>query len=246
MLHYYREGSGEPLVLIHGFLSTNRVFDKIRSNLTKQFDVIAIDLPGHGKSSLSNVQTIDDYTDKIIELLSSLHIKNATWLGHSMGGYITMAAVEKQSDYVKRAVFAYSSPVADSDKEKEQRDQHVEKIRTFGLDEFIKERIPLYFAFYPDPKNLEEAFRHAKQTTVDGAIAATVAMKERRDQVDMINKTKIPLLFIEGKKDMVEKPFQSSSKLVTKAQTDTSHMGMFDNPEQFLAELQNWIEKPNL
>ncbi|WP_227936391.1 alpha/beta fold hydrolase [Alkalihalobacillus deserti] len=243
MLHYYRKGIGEPLILIHGFLSTNRVYDQVISYLTNKYDVIAIDLPGHGKSPLTNEKTVYDYAKKIIGLLTSLQIKNATWVGHSIGGYITMAAVEKYPEYVKRAAFLYSSPVADTKKEKQERDQHVVTIKTKGLDAFIKERIPLYFAFYPDPKDLEEAYRHAELTTTEGAIVATYAMKERPDQVNMVNQTQIPLFFLEGKKDLLEKPFHSSTPLITKAMTDTSHMGMFDNPEQFINKLQRWLVK---
>ena len=243
MLHYYREGKGQPLVLIHGFLSTNRVYDKVLSNLTNKYDVVAIDLPGHGKSPFMGEATVYDYAKRIVDLLSSLHLENVTWIGHSLGGYITMAAIEKYREYVKRAAFVYSSPVADNEKEKEQRDQHIETIKTKGLDVFIKERLPLYFAYYPNPNDLEEAYRHAEQTTVEGAIAATYAMKVRPDQVNMINETKIPLFFLEGKKDLLEKPFHTTSPFVTKAMTDTSHMGMFDNPEQFTKELQRWLTK---
>ncbi len=243
MLHYYRKGTGESLVLIHGFLSTNRVYDKVISKLTKHYDVIAVDLPGHGKSSFTGEKTVYDFAEKIIELLASLNVKSGTWVGHSMGGYITMAALEKYPKYVKRAAFVYSSPRADTPKERQQRDQHVETIKSEGLAALVQKRIPLYFGFDYDPKNLEEAYNHADQTTVEGAIAATFAMKERPDQVNTINHTQIPLLFIEGKKDMMEKAFVSFSPQVTKVKTDTSHMGMLEKPVQFLNELQNWLAK---
>ncbi|MBU8908787.1 alpha/beta fold hydrolase [Desertibacillus haloalkaliphilus] len=243
MLHYERQGTGEPLLLLHGFLSNNRVYDKVLSALTANYDVIAIDLPGHGKSPYSGEKTIYDYADKVINLLDNLQVKQATWIGHSMGGYITMAAVEKYESYVKRAAFVYSSPIADSTQERQERNEHVEMIKTQGLQAFIQKRIPAYFSFQADPQDLEEAFRHAEEATVEGAIAATYAMKNRPDQVEMINRAKVPLFFLTANKDVFEKTFLSNSPHIIKATTMTSHMGMLDEPQQFLTELQRWLAR---
>ncbi|MDE5413627.1 alpha/beta fold hydrolase [Alkalihalobacterium chitinilyticum] len=241
MLHYHRQGTGEPLLLIHGFLSTNRVYDKVRSDLIDTYDVISIDLPGHGKSPLKKENTVYDYAHSIIQLLDSLKITNATWVGHSMGGYITMAAIEKYTPYVKRAAFVYSSPVHDSEKDKAQRDEHIDLVKREGVAALAKKRIPSYFAFQGDPKDVSEAYRHADQTTPEGTIAALHAMKERPNQVDMLNRIDFPLFFLEGTKDLSEAPFHATSSQITKASTDTSHMGMLDNPQQFITELKNWL-----
>ncbi|WP_158211554.1 alpha/beta fold hydrolase [Alkalihalobacterium alkalinitrilicum] len=242
MLHYHRQGTGEPLLLIHGFLSTNRVYDKVRPDLIDTYDVISIDLPGHGKSPLSNEKTVYDYTKRIIELLTFLKLKRVTWIGHSLGGYITMAAVEKYTDYVKRAAFVYSSPVADSEKEKAQRVEHIALVEREGVTALAQKRLPLYFAFQGNPKDVIEAFRHAEQTTVEGAKAALHALKERPNQVEMLDRVDIPMLFIEGKKDLSESPFHATSTQITKVTTNTSHMGMMDNPQEFITELQKWLE----
>ncbi|WP_198153503.1 alpha/beta fold hydrolase [Thalassobacillus sp. C254] len=241
MLHYYRRGTGDPLLLLHGFLSTNRVFDKIIPELEKKYDIIAPDLPGHGKSLYNGEETIDEYKDAIIELLHSLNIKKATWAGHSMGGYITMAAVEKAPSFVKRAAFLYSSPAADTEKDKEQRDQNIQLIQNQGLQVFINQKIPDYFSFDADPQAMKEAFHHAKQATKEGVIAAIQAMKNRKEQVTVVNEAPLPLLFIEGNKDLVEQPFPVSSRWVEKAKTESSHMGMLENPEDFLKKLTRWL-----
>ncbi|WP_100398900.1 alpha/beta fold hydrolase [Bacillus sp. FJAT-44742] len=241
MLHYYRRGTGDPLLLLHGFLSTNRVFDKIIPELEKKYDIIAPDLPGHGKSLYNGEETIDEYKDAIIELLHSLNIKKATWAGHSMGGYITMAAVENAPSYVKRAAFLYSSPAADTEKDKEQRDENIQLIQNQGLQVFIHQKIPDYFSFDADPQDMKEAFHHAKQATKEGVIAALQAMKNRKDQVTVVNEASLPQLFIEGNKDLVEQPFPVSSHWVEKAKTESSHMGMLENPGDFLKKLTRWL-----
>ncbi|WP_216830649.1 alpha/beta fold hydrolase [Alkalihalobacterium elongatum] len=240
-MHFDRQGTGEPLLFIHGFLSTNHVYDKVLSYFTKHYDVISIDLPGHGKSSYNNEKTVYDYAIRIVELLSSLHIINATWIGHSMGGYITMAAIENHTEYVKRAAFVYSSPVEDSNEDREQRDEHIQLVQTEGVAALAKKRIPTYFAFQGDPKDVNEAYQHADQTTVEGAVGALYAMRDRPNQVDMLNRVDIPLLFLEGTKDLSEAPFHTASPRITKAITDTSHMGMLDKPEQFIEALQGWL-----
>ena len=129
MLHYERQGTGEVLVLIHGFLGSRKVFDKVFGPLQENFDVIRIDLPGHGKSELQpEHQSVYEYAQAIAEVLKHEYVEEAYWLGHSMGGYILLAAIEKQLFPIKKAILAYSSEAADSEETKDKRDKQQEKI----------------------------------------------------------------------------------------------------------------------
>lgn len=242
MLSYYREGEGEPLVLVHGFLGSHRIYDQVIPELAKHYDVIAIDLPGHGKSSLTEeIVAIADYTDAILKLLDFLDVQKATWIGHSMGGYITMAAVEKYQDRVRRAALVYSSPVSDNKEAKEQREVVIQQIQTNGLNSFIQKRVPSYFTFDSSQEDISFAIKVAQGTTEAGAIVAIEAMKNRQDQVKIIDEAKIPILVLEGTKDHYERRFISKNQGITWAKTDTSHMGMFDDLPQFLEILNNWL-----
>jgi pimeloyl-ACP methyl ester carboxylesterase len=92
-IHYIVEGKGEPLLLIHGFSSSaQEIYDE---NLSKNFQVIAMDCRGHGQSG--NPHDPDAYGMNMIEdhirLLDHLKIKKAHVFGYSMGGAIAIGIV---------------------------------------------------------------------------------------------------------------------------------------------------------
>src|SRR5437870_1073023 len=93
---YTDVGKGKPVVLIHGFVGDLHYWDRVIDPLAKEYRVIAMDLPGHGDSSLSsNTASTEDYADEIASLVQLLHLDKIALIGHSLGGYITMAFAKK-------------------------------------------------------------------------------------------------------------------------------------------------------
>jgi pimeloyl-ACP methyl ester carboxylesterase len=105
MIHYVIEGKGEPVVLIHGLLSSASINWKLPgviAELAKDHKVIALDLPGHGQSGKPadreayGVQMVDD----IILLLDHLKIKKAHVVGYSLGGMVAMTLMARHPQRV--------------------------------------------------------------------------------------------------------------------------------------------------
>jgi pimeloyl-ACP methyl ester carboxylesterase len=87
---FYRQGKGEPVLLIHGITTSSFIWRKIQPGLADTYDTIAIDLLGCGNSS-TNLQA--DYSIKsqaslIAELLTELKINKTHIVGHDIGGGI--------------------------------------------------------------------------------------------------------------------------------------------------------------
>lgn len=97
MLHYEINGKGqEVLVLLHGFMENNTIWKRMEGLLSPNFTLVKIDLPGHGKSPiLSDSQTMEQMADAVLETLKKLEIQKYHILGHSMGGYVSLALAEK-------------------------------------------------------------------------------------------------------------------------------------------------------
>ncbi|GAA0342326.1 alpha/beta hydrolase [Bacillus carboniphilus] len=244
-MHYVRKGMGEPLVLIHGFLGTHRMFEKVIDTLAKTFDVIAIDLPGHGKSPVSkDIQTVYDYAKEIVAFLQALDIDKATWIGHSLGGYIVYAATDRYSQHLTSAAAVYSTPEADDSVTKRQRAISIQKIQKNGIAAFSEERIPSYFADDANPEDVRFATELAKETSVGGAIRAIGAMRDRPDQTEVLSGVQLPFFILRGTKDQWDGNFHIAkpSKFVRFAETNTSHMGMLDNPTEFIEVLQEFLK----
>src|SRR4051812_31229334 len=94
---YYNDfGSGFPVVLLHGFAEDHTVWNDQVEFLAHHYRLIVPDLPGSGKSGrLTKVEvSMDDYARTVESLLEVEKISSCILLGHSMGGYITLAFAE--------------------------------------------------------------------------------------------------------------------------------------------------------
>ncbi|WP_433784520.1 alpha/beta fold hydrolase [Actinomycetospora sp. CA-101289] len=88
-LHWSRDGAGEPLVLLHGVGSTHDDFATLRVSLCAEYDVLAADLPGHGRSSaLDGTPTVDAITDAVEADLDALGLGRVHVLGNSLGARV--------------------------------------------------------------------------------------------------------------------------------------------------------------
>ena len=88
-LNFSIEGEGPNLVLIHGFLESNRMWDPLK--LEEDFQCIKIELPGHGESKITNPErTIAFMAECIKSTLDSLKIEEFSLIGHSLGGYVAL------------------------------------------------------------------------------------------------------------------------------------------------------------
>ncbi len=106
-LYYEDTGKGMPLLLLHGFGRTASDWKPYTPELAKYNRVIAIDLPGHGRSDY--MDTTDIYLHKraaeyIIGLLNALHIDSVNILGHSSGGFITLYIATIKPQLTKKIV----------------------------------------------------------------------------------------------------------------------------------------------
>lgn len=237
MLHYTRtgKGTGDSLVLIHGFLGAKEIFQEVNEELSSHFDVISVDLPGHGKSKLEKENySVYDYAKSIAEVLQHENIQESIWLGHSLGGYITLAAIEGEIANIKRAILAYSSDSSDTDEQREKRTKQQLQIPEIGVKNFVDSIIGNFFSDNANEEMINVARKIAYEATQEGLIVALEAMKTRPNQQQFVEQTTTPILVIEGSKDKVVKSIQSSNPNVQKTSTNSGHLGMLEDPKNFL------------
>ena len=89
---YVLEGSGPPVLLIHGFGEFLEVWHYNIAPLSEHFSVYAMDLPGHGLSGeLSSNYTLDFSSEFIVHFMQAMGIKHASLVGHSLGGLLCLS-----------------------------------------------------------------------------------------------------------------------------------------------------------
>ena len=91
-LNYEITGSGDPIVLVHGLGSASTVWKPIRPSLERDFTVITVDLPGHGKSTYSKGQPMDPHSLALYvsEQMSAIGFETFHLVGNSLGGWVAL------------------------------------------------------------------------------------------------------------------------------------------------------------
>lgn len=102
-LNYEITGSGDPIVLVHGLGSASTVWKPIRPSLERDFTVITVDLPGHGKSTYSKGQPMDPHSLALYvsEQLSAIGFETFHLVGNSLGGWVALELTSAFPEQVK-------------------------------------------------------------------------------------------------------------------------------------------------
>ncbi|MEH7302159.1 alpha/beta fold hydrolase [Neobacillus drentensis] len=246
---YVDKGEGMPVVLLHGFCGSSRYWEEVIPELSRNYRVIAPDLPGHGESeTLSNGSTIEAMADRIKELIDGLNLEKVTMFGHSLGGYITLAFAEKYSDQLNGFSLVHSTAYPDSDEAKKGRQGNIEKVLQQGVRPLIDGLVPKLFS--PEHKG-EEYVETAKEigygTTQEGTIHALQSMKDRPDRNHVLENTELPVLLLAGEQDQIipaERTFSVTKPNITHSLIQGSgHMSMYENSKDLIREIQAFLSR---
>lgn len=248
-VNYTDQGKGFPVILLHGFCETHEVWNGFAKALSTDFRIITIDLPGFGGSKLLNDGfAVADVAAKVLEVVKALGITKYIPIGHSLGGYVTLAMVDQQSDMTTGFGLFHSTAYADNAERKASRNKVIEFVSKNGVAAFIETFIPPLFHDKTNP-HIPFAVKMALQTTPETLIGYAKAMRDRADLTSVIKKSLNPILFIGGEKDTVI-PYESLQKLADLAAKPSlhlvkgvAHMGMFENEADTLNLTRQFIAK---
>ncbi len=247
---YFEEyGSGRPLVLLHGFTESLKIWYDYKETLSKNFRLILIDLPGHGKSSvIEETHSMDLMADGVKAVLDHLNIPTSVIVGHSMGGYVSLAFARKHSRMLKGLGLFHSTSLADSDEARQGREKAIEAIEK-NHTRYLMNFIPDLFA--TETKELYESeiqnlIDEASTMKSEAILAAQKGMRDRSSTLDVLINASFPVMFIAGQKDN-RVPFENI--WVQMALTETAyslilrnvgHMGFIEAKIQCLDFLENF------
>jgi pimeloyl-ACP methyl ester carboxylesterase len=113
-LHYVREGSGFPLLLVHGWPEFWRAWRKNVPVLAESFDVVAPDLRGFGDSEKPAVSPeegygVDAHVEDVLALADALGFEEFGFVSHDLGAYVGQEIARERPD-VLRGLFLFDTP----------------------------------------------------------------------------------------------------------------------------------------
>lgn len=265
-ISYIDAGSGDQtIVLVHGLASNAGFWRYNIPELAKHYRVIAIDLPGYGKSQKDNYPySMSFYADQLKRFFDALNLDKVVLVGHSMGGQIGITFALKYPESLSRLILA--DPAGIEKFSRGQGDWLKSVFTVAGIklttEEGVRKNLSLNFYSWHDRLEwmVEERVRMAKADDFDGFCYATVrSVHAMLDQPtsDKLKDIKVPTFIIYGKEDgLIPNPylnpgfpsdvFEAGAKLIPGCKLvqieDSGHMVMMEQPEKFDEAVLNFIK----
>lgn len=243
MLAYSITGRGKDIVYLHGYLENKRVWESIANQLHARN--VLIDLPGCGESPVLENQTIETMAEAVANTLLLIGLQKATFVAHSMGGYVALALAEKMPSLFNALVLLHSHPFADSEEKKTNRYKEIEIIKQGRKNLLLQSFVPkLYAPDFNDKNALSLSFEMANNTSEEGMIACLQAMAQRPDRSYLLHELNFPVIWIYGKHDQLfnyqmAEQFNTTNTNVKKVLLEnTGHIGMFEQTNEVLKYIE--------
>ena len=253
-LFYRIYGSGDPVVLLHGFGEDGEIFNNLVSALETRFRIFVPDLVGTGKSEGSTEGcSMESMAEQIIWLMEEEKLTTVNLIGHSMGGYISMAFAEKYPEKLSRLGLFHSSALADNEEKKAARQKNIDFITKHGAAKFIEQSVPTLFSEKTKtekPALVDSMVRQYATLTATSLIDYTRAMISRPERLDVLKHFPRPVMFLLGESDNavpLEAGLKQSHILGISyiyICTNSGHLGMLEEPEFCVKSILDFLSRP--
>jgi 3-oxoadipate enol-lactonase len=248
-LFFEQEGEGLPILLMHGYPLDHTIWDTIRPALADKCRVITPDLRGHGRSDApEGIYTMHLMAEDMVGLLDALEIERAIVIGHSMGGYTTLAFARGFADRLAGIGFIASHARADTVEGRQGRQDMAKKVLVSGMDQ-IAETMPSKLTsrqeFHAYLRSL------MMNTNPIGATGTLLGMAERPDSTPYLSQIAVPSLVVAGGADGLI-PMEWSQDMAGKLAScrlwvfpEAGHMPMLENPDQTVEAILDLVSRVN-
>lgn len=238
---YNIRGDGLTILFIHGYLETSAVWEGFEERFLHNYQVISIDLPGHGQSGTwGEVHSMEDLAESVNAVLEAESIEKVFLVGHSMGGYVALAFAELFPVRLFGYSLFHSNCFADSEEKKRNRDREISLVLCRKMRQIINVNIPKGFAD-DHVKTMKGEVDRIKEiahgNSSKGIMAILNGMKKRPDRTHILKDPHIPLLLIGGLKDnyipmdVFEKLLELAPHARVVKLKESGHMGFIEEPE---------------
>jgi pimeloyl-ACP methyl ester carboxylesterase len=246
-----KHSSISPLVLLHGFAEDSTLWDRQKAYLKDKYQLIIPDLPGSGRSPLtdSTDTSMEGMARAIKDLLDAENVEKCTMIGHSMGGYVTLAFAELYPDRLKAIGLFHSTAYSDTEEKKAARRKSIEFIHRNGPEPFIRQTTANLFSERSrkeHPEWITSLIEKYADFNPGSLISYYEAMIRRPDRTHVLKNFHGPVLFIIGQQDNAV-PLPASLQLSHMPSVshihilaDVGHMGMIEDSTRANLILDNF------
>lgn len=251
-LQVHDEGTGIPVLFVHGFPLDHRMWRHQLSDLASDFRVIAPDLRGFGGSGVTDgVVSMDQFADDLVALLAALGIDEPVVLcGLSMGGYIAWQFARRHAARLRALILCDTRAVADPPEAVRNRRRVAETVLEHGAEPLagaMPSNLLSPVTLEQQPELLEELRRTIAGTSPQGIAAASLGMAERPDSSELLGTLNLPALLIVGVDDAISTVTEMSGIAAAMPQARlveipaAGHMAPLENPGPVIAAMREFL-----
>jgi 3-oxoadipate enol-lactonase len=203
-MNYFRTGSGQPLLLMHGFPLDHTIWQPLMPHLENRFDLILPDLPGLGQSSLPQPDYhLTDMAAALADLLRGLGLPRAYLAGHSMGGYVALAFARQSPAMLLGLCLIATQALPDTPERQDARHQTAAEVAERGPT-VVADAMAAKLSANPahEPLLRETILRQP----VPGIVNTLKAMAARPDSTDLLPGLGCPVSIVHGLEDALIPP----------------------------------------
>ena len=253
MLHYKVYGSGNPMVLVHGFPNDGSTWNPLLEALSTHYQLIVPDLPGAGKSDYVAELDVAKMALGIKEVLDYLQIKKALLVGHSMGGYTILEFAQNYPHMAFGLCLVHSLATGDDEEKKTARQKSIKLLQngTEGKTTFLKAMADNLFAEKfkeTHPEAVQQVVEQGMQLSAKALAAFYKAIMDRTDKNDFLKETNLPIQWIAGAENKAT-PMATALKEAAlpkmasiKIYDEVGHMSMMECPERLASDILEFAD----
>jgi 3-oxoadipate enol-lactonase len=245
-LYYEEEGSGTPLIFLHGLGGNLRMFRSEMEYFKRFFRVIALDSRGHGRSEKPQQYSLTDHVEDVIAFMDHLGIEKANLLGISMGSYIAQGVAIQITERIEQLILISSKSNGETSSMVRLLTEYAGEMVNLNQQEKLFYISKYIFHNFPALASSMKEVADYNTLTEEQQVIANKAL-EGFDFRPFLNEIKARTLVINGKYDGLNPPGQGK-EIATLIPGSTylefensGHAPNVEERERFLEEVQNFL-----
>jgi non-heme chloroperoxidase len=249
-IHYAEQGNenGQAVILLHGYSDSSFSFSRVIPLIDRRFHVFALDQRGHGDSErpISNYR-FSDFAVDVLAFMDAKNLEKAVIVGHSMGSHIAQRIAVSAPERVEKLVLIGSATTLQLD-------------TVFELQEAVNEftdTVPFEFV---EEFQYSTAYRELPKDFMNQVVTESLKLPARvwrevmkgmlaDDSKAELHKITAPTLIMWGEKEIYFLLDEQNALLaaipnsVLKIYEEVGHNPHWENPEQFVKDLERFINQ---
>lgn len=248
----FGEDNSQAIIFIHAFPLCNRMWDKQVEALQEKYRVVVYDIRSFGYSEVGDGHfTMDSHVSDLISIIDSLKLEKPVVCGLSMGGYITLRALELYQSKFKGAILADTKAESDNNPTKLARAEQMKMVKNGQREQFADNFIKAALSevnFTEKPELVEFLKKLVSWQKNEAITGALLTMAARTDTTESLERLELKMLILAGKDDRLTPP--EFSKIIygktknsdLKLIPNAGHLPNMENPEEFNNALLEFLK----